>query len=93
MRWLNFTALTVPVIHTLIFTGTNIKPMDSQFTCSVNSRLDQAAVKKNLRKYLMQISTNPQAQFLCQSGMRVSDSAVYYCALKPTVTETHPDNN
>ncbi len=41
----------------------------------------------------MQISTNPQAQFLCQSGMRVSDSTVYYCALKPTVTETHPDKN
>ncbi len=69
MRWLNFTALTVPVIHTLIFTGTNIKPMDFQFTCSVNSRLDQAAVKKNLRKAFMQISTNPQAQFFCQSGM------------------------
>ncbi len=42
----------------------------------------------------MQISTNPQAQFLCQSGMRASDSAVY-TVLQPTVTETHnhPDRN
>ncbi|XDV27590.1 hypothetical protein PO909_031094 [Leuciscus waleckii] len=61
MTWLHFTyTLTVPVTNTLVFIGTNIKPVDSQFTCSINSQLDQAAVKKNLRKDFMQIS-NPQA--------------------------------
>jgi len=49
---------SVPVTTTFIFIDTNIKPVDSQFTCSLNSQLDQAAVKNNLRKDFMQISTN-----------------------------------
>ncbi len=81
-RWLNFTALSTSDSYPYLY-WYQLKPMDSQFTCSVNSHLDWAAVKTNLRKDFMQISTNPQAQFLCQSGMRASDSAVYTVLCSP----------